>query len=453
MSLRPLTFVSALLAVCLFPLLAFTQISTDWDCDAGLYGDGWCDCGCGAVDTDDCIDKTANWCDWDHDHCPGSLYPEWRNNSNCIELDANPEFPDGWRCSSIAWADGYCDCGCGGMDTDCPSLDAVDCDEDWCSWSEWPGYFDNTTCVAFGMDTDLPAEWGCSSLDYGNGPCDCGCYAADLDCGDNSIHSCNVNNCFDETDTVASYPGFNENMYCYPLGDDTDPALIGWTCLPRYLGDGGCDCGCGTVDIDCLTDAADDCYETHCEAGQTVADGNLGTCITTEVDTHGGIDTETLQPTDSNTALDTIGDTTDSVTDVMIDTDSQSADSGSDTSVDTGAVDSGVDSGNTDTSDSGIDSTTASGTEPAPDSADTTPTADTLTTDSDNLNPQSDSGAPGIDTTSPQDSQPIAPKPKDFSPPVTPAATTETKKDSGGSLFGCTLNTGSATASLFHLVF
>jgi hypothetical protein len=117
-----------------------------WTCGAAKYGDGQCDCGCGAAD-EDCSDATAASCDTCtgcnvDGTCPGDIDPE--NNAVCA---------GGWICSPTYYTDTFCDCGCGKLDPTCPDALAASCQ--WCGGcttaGTCPGTIDptsNWTCTA-----------------------------------------------------------------------------------------------------------------------------------------------------------------------------------------------------------------------------------------------------------------------------------------------------------------
>ena len=58
-------------------------------------------------------------------------------DDGCID---NPVCTGQWTCASSWWGDGYCDCGCGTMDVDCPSDDAADCYYSNCANGHDPTY-------------------------------------------------------------------------------------------------------------------------------------------------------------------------------------------------------------------------------------------------------------------------------------------------------------------------
>lgn len=65
-----------------------TGVPATWSCDPDYYGDGYCDCGCGAFDVMDCFSQSYLACDFCDDlgscsssSCPGSISST--NNATC----------------------------------------------------------------------------------------------------------------------------------------------------------------------------------------------------------------------------------------------------------------------------------------------------------------------------------------------------------------------------------
>ncbi len=217
-----------------------------WACYWSLYGDGFCDCGCGVTDID-CEDTTPEACDY----CPGSgctpfdctdtLLPD--NNAICSAP------PGSWTCPVRLYNDGaQCDCGCGFIDPDCESEEVSACDkcngEGSCSGQACPGIIneeDNARCVK----PPAPDDWTCYDYQYGDGYyCDCGCGVQDADCRTTALGHCER----------CSACGFS--YYCPGLVNPADttecvPAPEGWECNDDRYADGVCDCGCGILDADC----------------------------------------------------------------------------------------------------------------------------------------------------------------------------------------------------------
>ena len=218
------------------------EIPVRWVCEARLYGDGRCDCGCGTLDID-CPDATYVACEACRGCSDGSCDTiDQQDNSVCT---APPGY---WTCAPRLYRDGtQCDCGCGFFDPDCetPGIEACDrCnDNDSCSLQACPGVIDpdmNGSC----KPPPPPPEWTCYPYQYGgNQACDCGCGAPDIDCATSDIELCaECSNCggTDCRQTVKA----TDTTQCNPPTAD-------WTCPAKYYADGTCDCGCGVLDPKC----------------------------------------------------------------------------------------------------------------------------------------------------------------------------------------------------------
>jgi hypothetical protein len=219
-----------------------------WTCLRALYRDGTsCECGCGAPDPD-CEDQTRQSCDvckalgsCSSAECPGSIAGD--DNSKCA-------LPPKWGCSTFHYGDGYCDCGCGAPDVDCPDASPASCDlcpQTSCTPLQCEGTLvedDNTSCLA------PPVSWQCSTELWNDGArCDCGCGYLDPDCNANAIEACDQCNAAGSCSNFAC-PGVINVIniaYCAkPAAPD------GWTCEEYAFGDNQtCDCGCGVLDVDC----------------------------------------------------------------------------------------------------------------------------------------------------------------------------------------------------------
>ncbi|MBN2718571.1 MAG: hypothetical protein JXX14_22190 [Deltaproteobacteria bacterium] len=444
---------------------ALAQAPAGWDCPEQYYNNGECDCGCAVADLD-CLGVTAPFCD--KDRCNANSYPDWRDNTKCTLIGQDDELPANWRCSSVAWRDGYCDCGCVAFDQECESISATACDAygDWCPEGQWPGYEDNRECIDFGEDPAIDPDWVCPSYVYNDGKCNCGCNFQEADCPDLSVHSCDDDFCYNKEDPmdIPTYPGYNNNIDCYEPG--FDPELPGWECLSEYMGDGGCDCGCGVADIDCSVSNVNSCLDIHCDGSQTVLSGNLAECVDIPVDTAttdtGAVDTGTVDTATVDTGTTIITDTetgTDTDTGTIIDTNTGTAidtatviDTTSASDSDTVVI---VDSDTADTvttvvPDTMTDTTSQNGTDSdsASDSnteVDTSNTADTESHIGDSATGAGDT-MPN-DSASGADTQIIDGKPTTYDAPTTK------EKNANGSLFGCTMTPPTAAASLFDLIF
>jgi hypothetical protein len=98
----------------------------DWDCNTFMYGDGYCDCGCGAKDPDCGSDATKADC-----RCA-------QNQGSCAPYDCSTLLPNDltlcttsaptdWTCPRKYYHDGACDCGCGVKDYDCANANLSTC--------------------------------------------------------------------------------------------------------------------------------------------------------------------------------------------------------------------------------------------------------------------------------------------------------------------------------------
>lgn len=230
----------------------------EWTCNDAWYGDGsTCHCGCGLVDPD-CTSGALESCDVCNVEgscasasCPSSIAPE--DNSQCW-------IPEDWTCSSVFFGDGTCTCGCGVLDSDCPSLDRDECVVcTGCDLEGCPGTLDpddNRIC------TGAPYNWRCDERYYNDGQlCNCGCGAPDPDCPSDAVEACDACD-FTGSCSVRDCPGTidpEQNAYC--RRPEPPPE---WTCdYTRYGSGHTCDCGCGAPDLDCASEDIEAC-ETCC---------------------------------------------------------------------------------------------------------------------------------------------------------------------------------------------
>ena len=222
-----------------------------WSCDDAAYGDGRCDCGCGAPDQD-CTQQDLAHCEvcnragsCNLADCPGRIDPT--DVTTCLAP------PAGWTCTPSTYGDGkQCECGCGIRDPDCPDGDVTSCDDclaagscanGLCPSSIVPG--DNARCA-------VPPRWTCAASLYGDGVCHCGCGVVDVDCPDATAASCQVCDASSCSPLECAVEP-NDNAHCA-----TPPFT--WQCSPRLYGDGSrCDCGCGAIDPDCASSGVDAC--------------------------------------------------------------------------------------------------------------------------------------------------------------------------------------------------
>ena len=231
-------------ATCLAP-------ADGWTCAIDKYGDETsCDCGCGAPDPD-CRDATLRSCDTCAElgacsvsGCPGTIVAD--DNAHCLE-------PEGWLCELYQYGDGFCNCGCGALDRDCPDRDPASCEycpQETCSCDNVDPA-DNTLCTVPGW------SWTCDDAAFGDGVCDCGCGYRDRDCDSHEVAACQRCNgegaC--QPDACPGRITEDENHLC------TRPELpTEWRCADYLYADNTqCDCGCGARDLDCVTNSVDEC--------------------------------------------------------------------------------------------------------------------------------------------------------------------------------------------------
>jgi hypothetical protein len=238
------------------------QPAMTWTCQASRYDDGdSCDCGCGITDPD-CEDERVESCNACSQlgscalaACPSNILAE--DNSQC-------GVPAGWVCGSAYYGDGFCDCGCAVLDSDCESktdtcssCPLLGCARDFCATIDPE---DNTICTA------PPRSWTCTERLYRDGSqCDCGCGFPDPDCSGTELESC------DNCNAVGSCSG----LACPGSIDPADtrsciklPAPPGWTCSEESYGSSGsCDCGCGVQDADCRDNEAETRDNCACSPG------------------------------------------------------------------------------------------------------------------------------------------------------------------------------------------
>ncbi|MBU1239157.1 hypothetical protein KKF84_17305 [Myxococcota bacterium] len=209
-------------------------VPTGWTCTASWYGDGDCDCGCGVLDTD-CADSADTSCDY----CGACT-----SDSDCITYVNDTQ---NWLCEVPAvCGDGTCDAG----------EDSTSCPED---------------CV--------PAGWTCPIGWYGDSACDCGCGGLDTDCTDSADTSCDYCDACTGSGDCTTYVNDTENWLCEApatcgngtcdAGEDgascpVDCVPTGWICPGAWYGDTACDCGCGALDSDCADSADTSC--DYCDA-------------------------------------------------------------------------------------------------------------------------------------------------------------------------------------------
>ena len=179
---------------------AVPVLPTGWSCGVDEYLDDiayvaservtrpLCTCGCGGLDDLGCAMAPADHGDCENDGCADGFGPDPADLSRCIAL------PTGWTCSSAAYYDDTCHCGCGRVDPACPA-DArfTDCRRDGCSGNEGPNPLDLAQCIA-----NAPQDsWSCDLDTLADGAaCDCGCGAIDPDCpAGATVTDCDVVHC------------------------------------------------------------------------------------------------------------------------------------------------------------------------------------------------------------------------------------------------------------------
>jgi cysteine-rich repeat protein len=102
--------------VLLATLATAAQAPAGWDCDAALFADGTCDCGCGA-DDDDCASTEFDSCV--RDNCPAGQAPWEHENSSCMASTCG----DGWKAADEA-CDDFNGLASGGCNADCSAVNA-----------------------------------------------------------------------------------------------------------------------------------------------------------------------------------------------------------------------------------------------------------------------------------------------------------------------------------------
>ena len=206
-----------------------------WTCARARYGDGTCDCGCGATDAD-CVVSAVSA------DCASATAVCW--DGVCAEVGWTVSAKDGQghvACDRARYGtDGVCDLGCG--DRGLASLDP-DC--------LVPGAAQATPGVQRACDlasnTCGPDAWTCAAELYNGTVCQCAsrCGLADPGCADRAANT----SCAD-------------NFVC---ADDRCDHPRNWTCGDgEYNTSGVCNCGCGAYDPDC---DAPGCEVVGCPTG------------------------------------------------------------------------------------------------------------------------------------------------------------------------------------------
>jgi hypothetical protein len=223
-----------------------------WTCDGSAYGDGRCDCGCGAPDPD-CVGQDLAHCQTCNSagscnlaDCPGRIDP--------ADVTACLAPPAGWTCTAATYGDGHqCECGCGIPDPDCASSSVGSCENCLAVGSCAKGLCPSTILAGDNAHCGVPPLWTCDASSWGDGVCDCGCGVVDVDCPDasaTSCQACDVSGCSSiNCGTIKP----DDNAHC------SVPPFT-WQCSARLYADGSrCDCGCGAFDPDCASMGLDAC--------------------------------------------------------------------------------------------------------------------------------------------------------------------------------------------------
>lgn len=224
-------------------------VPSAWACSASFYGDGECDCGCGALDVD-CASTNLDACEYDH--CPANTTISHTRIWLC-------DLPASWACWDDYFVDGICDCGCGALDLDCGSAGLEACERNHCPENSAVTPTQNWSC-------DGLSAWTCPAAYFGDGECDCGCGAVDSDCSGTAYEACQTNQCPLNTMIVPT-----QNWQCQ--------WTVAWYCDEANYGDGHCDCGCGVMDVDCAAPTADVCERTACGSEGLIHPYNNWACL------------------------------------------------------------------------------------------------------------------------------------------------------------------------------
>jgi hypothetical protein len=233
----------------------------DWKCDAALYADDTCHCGCGSHDPD-CGSTAADACEvcdaegsCSPGDCPGRI--DSASNALCAPL------PAAWRCDDARYLDGEsCDCGCGAPDPDCEDEEPGSCDA-----CDDPASCSAGDCSSLDPENNavcpVPPNWACAPPLYSDGVCHCGCGVVDIDCADTTAAACE--NC----------PNSSCSPFTCDVREDNNaicrvaPAL--WRCSPAVYATGEqCDCGCGFPDPDCAGNDRQACDSCNSEGSCSI---------------------------------------------------------------------------------------------------------------------------------------------------------------------------------------
>ncbi len=185
--------------------------------------------------------------------------------------------PEQWHCPHWRYGSyGSCDCGCGAVDPDCPTDPGAEaCEAVWCSGSPTsPGGMAHPDDVS--RCWWPPEEWACEADRFaaGDDVCDCGCAALDPDCGEGaSAADCSFTWC-----GGGAQGGVQGGRL---VDGDIAECLVpppGWICGADAYGDGVCNCGCNSMDLDCAAGAGVESCVTHVCATEVDPD-DLAVCL------------------------------------------------------------------------------------------------------------------------------------------------------------------------------
>jgi hypothetical protein len=204
---------------------------------------------------------------------PDTLVSTVVQGGDCYQItNFSLELPTpAWNCPVTSWGDNICDCGCDEPDLECagPLIGACEAclSEGSCAQSDCSDidFEDNSQCAA------TNPTWDCPFASYGDGSCSCGCGSTDPDCANDYVGAC------DYCDEAGSCDGSSD---CADITLDDNSTCTQdqeWTCPPSYYSDGGCDCGCGVMDIDCPPQPS---IDTDCYCGT----GSCATSTCEEID-------------------------------------------------------------------------------------------------------------------------------------------------------------------------
>eukprot|EP00727_Mastigamoeba_balamuthi_P014593 m51a1_g9759 hypothetical protein (799) ;mRNA; r:1616317-1619273 len=191
-------------------------------CPDSQYGDGVCNCECGA---------------WDIDCLHNQSSPDCKNSEICDQTGFCVTMP--WKSSSGCRAENYwaydgCQCECGGIsDPDCWDLYQ---NVSVCSTRFSSPICKMNTSSAAALPAYCKESWSCPEDRYADGKvCDCECGALDPDCSNTRLPT----SCHDGFQCIS--------------GTCAVPA--GWNIVKCPISDyntgGTCSCNCGVYDPDC----------------------------------------------------------------------------------------------------------------------------------------------------------------------------------------------------------